>query len=48
MSNDKIKDNYIHLIKSVTDSMDNKIEKILDNIVDKIHLTEEAREKMLK
>ena len=48
MANDKIKDNYIHLIKSVTDSMDNKIEKILDNIVDKIHLTEEAREKMLK
>ena len=48
MTNDKIKDNYMHLIKSVTDSMDNKIEKILDNIVDKIHLTEEAREKMLK
>ena len=48
MTNDKIKDNYIHLIKSVTDSMDNKIDKVIDNIVDKIHLTENAREKMLK
>ena len=47
MTNDKIKDNYIHLVKSVTDSMDNKIEKILDNIVDKIHLTEDTREKLL-
>jgi hypothetical protein len=47
MTNDKIKDNYMHLIKSVTDSMDNKIEKILDNIVDKIHLTEDTREKLL-
>jgi hypothetical protein len=48
MTNDKIKDNYMHLIKSVTDSMDNKIDKVIDNIVDKIHLTEDAREKMLK
>jgi hypothetical protein len=28
--------------------MDNKIDKVIDNIVDKIHLTEDAREKMLK
>jgi hypothetical protein len=37
----------MHLVKSVTDSMDNKIEKILDNIVDKIHLTDDTREKLL-
>jgi hypothetical protein len=48
MTNDKIKDNYIHLVKAATDSMDNKIDKVIDNIVDKIHLTEDAREKMLK
>ena len=47
MTNDKIKDNYIHLIKSVTDSMDNKIDKVIDNIVDKIHLTDDTREKLL-
>jgi hypothetical protein len=46
MANDKIKDNYIHIVKSVTDTMDNKIDKIIDNISDKIHLTEDIREKL--
>jgi hypothetical protein len=48
MTNDKLKDNYIHIVKSVTDTMDNKIDKIIDNISDKIHLTEDIREKLIK
>jgi hypothetical protein len=48
MTNDRIKDNYIHIVKSVTDTMDNKIDKIIDNISDKIHLTEDIREKLVK
>jgi hypothetical protein len=48
ITNDKIKDNYIHIVKSVTDTMDNKIDKIIDNISDKIHLTEDIREKLIK
>ena len=48
MTNDKIKDNYIHIVKSVTDTMDNKIDKIIDNISEKIHLTEDIREKLIK
>ena len=46
ITNDKLKDNYIHIVKACTDTMDNKIDKIVDNIVDKIHLTEDKREKM--
>ena len=48
MTNDKLKDNYIHIVKSVTDTMDNKIDKIIDNISDKIHLTEDIKEKLIK
>ena len=48
MTNDKLKDNYIHIVKNVTDTMDNKIDKIIDNISDKIHLTEDIREKLIK
>jgi|688.fasta_scaffold14677_11 hypothetical protein len=46
ITNDKLKDNYIHIVNACTDTMDNKIDKIVDNIVDKIHLTEDKREKM--
>jgi hypothetical protein len=35
------------LVKAATDSMDNKIDKVIDNIVDKIHLTDDTREKLL-
>ena len=48
MTNDKLKDNYIHIVKNVTDTMDNKIDKIIDNISEKIHLTEDIREKLSK
>jgi hypothetical protein len=48
MDNDKIKDTYIHIVKAVTDTMDNKIDKIVENIVDKIHLSEGTREKLIK
>ena len=48
MANDKLKDNYIRMVKSVTDTMDNKIDKIIDNISEKIHLTEDTREKLIK
>ena len=48
MANDMIKDTYIHIVKAVTDTMDNKIDKIIDNISEKIHLTEYIREKLIK
>jgi ribosomal protein L44E len=48
MANDRIKDTYIHIVKAATDTMDNKIDKIVDNISDKIHLTEDTREKLIK
>jgi len=48
LANDRIKDTYIHIVKNVTDTMDNKIDKIIDNISDKIHLTEDIREKLSK
>ena len=48
MANDRIKDTYIHIAKACTDTMDNKIDKIIDNISDKIHLTEDIREKLIK
>ncbi len=48
MDNDRIKDTYIHIVKDVTDTMDNKIDKIVENIVDKIHLSEGTREKLIK
>ena len=46
MANDRIKDTYIRMAKACTDTMDNKIDKIIDNISDKIHLTEDKRKKM--
>ena len=48
MANDMIKDTYIHIAKACTDTMDNKIDKIIDNISEKIHLTEDIREKLIK
>ena len=48
MDNDRIKDTYIHIVKAVTDTMDNKIDKIVENIVDKIHLSEGTRDKLIK
>ena len=48
MDNDRIKDTYIHIVKAVTDTMDNKIDKIVENIVENIHLTEGTREKLIK
>ena len=48
MANDRIKDSYIRMVKAVTDTMDNKIDKIIDNISEKIHLTEYIREKLIK
>ena len=48
MDNDRIKDTYIHIVKAVTDTMDNKIDKIIETISEKIHLTEGTREKLIK
>ena len=48
MENDRIKDIYIHIVKAVTDTMDNKIDKIIETISEKIHLTEGTREKLIK
>jgi len=42
MSNDKDKTTYIDIVKSVTDTVDDgKKEKIIDTIIDTIHLTED-------
>ena len=38
----------MHIVKTVTDTMENKTEKIVENIVDRIHLTEDAKDKILQ
>ena len=39
LSHDKVKDDYMELIKSVTDSMENKVEKVIDKLIDNIHFS---------
>ena len=39
LSHDKVKDDYMELIKSVTDSMENKVEKVIDKLIDDIHFS---------
>ena len=43
VANDRIKDTYIHIIKAVTDTMDNKIHLTQD-----IRAREREREKLIK
>lgn len=40
MQNDRQKDEYMHIVKAVTDPMENKIDKVLDKIIDDIHFNE--------
>ena len=39
LSHDKVKDDYMELIKSVTDSMENKVVKVIDKLIDNIHFS---------
>jgi len=40
MQNEKIKDNYINIVKKTTDNIDDKKHKIIDKLLDTIDLTE--------
>jgi hypothetical protein len=39
MKSDIQKDNYIHIVKQVTDPINGSEEKVIDNIIDTIHFT---------
>lgn len=41
MQSDKIKENYINIVKNTTDPIDNKKNKIIDKLIDTIYFTEE-------
>ncbi len=47
MSNDKEKETYLEIVKKSTDPIEDKTDKILDILIDKIHLTDDRREKLL-
>lgn len=38
MNNDKIKDNYLLIIKNATDSIDDKTDKVIDTLINTIHI----------
>ena len=48
MNNDDHKDTYIHIIKETTTPLENKLEKIIDNFIDKIHFTNEIQSSLNK
>jgi len=41
MQNDKKKDTYLSIVKNVTDPINEKSDKIIDNLIDTIHLSQE-------
>jgi hypothetical protein len=48
MKDDKKKDTYISIIKETTNCVDDKMDKILDKVVDNSQLTIENRDKIIK
>jgi hypothetical protein len=46
MNNDIEKDNYLDIIKKVTESINGKEEKVIDTLIDHIHLDEKSKEKI--
>jgi hypothetical protein len=47
MSNDYEKEVYLDIIKTTTESVDDKTEKVIDNLINKIHLTNDTREMLV-
>jgi hypothetical protein len=47
MSNEKEKDDYLVIVKNVTDSVDDKTDIIIDRMIEDIHLTTDKRDKIL-
>ena len=46
MQNEKIKDNYINIVKKTTDNIDDKKHKIIDKLLDTIDLTEDKAQQI--
>jgi hypothetical protein len=46
LQNDKKKDIYISIVKQTTDTVDDKMDKILNNLTDAIQFTDEVRDKI--
>jgi hypothetical protein len=46
MHNDKEKDNYINMVKNVTNNIEGNEEKVINNLIDTIHLTNEVQNKI--
>lgn len=46
MSSDQKKEDYMLIVKNATDSMQDKMDNVIDKMIDNIHLTPEKREKI--
>ena len=46
IKNDKEKDDYIYIVKTTTDTVEDKTNPIIDKMIDVIHLTTDKREKL--
>ena len=46
IKNDKEKDDYIYIVKTTTDTVEDKTNPIIDKMIDVIHLTNDKREKL--
>jgi hypothetical protein len=40
INNDRQKEDYMQIVKAVTESMENKVDKVIDKLIDNIHFTE--------
>ena len=47
IKNDKEKDDYIYIVKTTTDNVEDKTNPIIDKMIDVIHLTTDKREKLI-
>ena len=47
IKNDKEKDEYIYIVKTTTDTVEDKTNPIIDKMIDVIHLTTDKREKLI-
>ena len=47
IKNDKEKDDYIYIVKTTTDTVEDKTNPIIDKMIDVIHLTTDKREKLI-
>ena len=47
IKNDQEKEDYIHIVKTTTDTVEDKTNPIIDKMIDVIHLTPDKREKLI-